>query len=84
MYGTITITIALAMMIATTLWLIVHLADAQWCHTRTTFTTTPLTPHSRPRAGVRKTAHRRTSASTSSLAMASGAASLRQALRKEE
>jgi hypothetical protein len=84
MDGATTITIALAMMIATTLWVNVHLADIDYCHACTTSVTVPLTPFSRTRAGVEKVAFRRTSATTTTLATDVSCASPGLALGKEE
>ncbi len=84
MDGTTTIANALAMMIATTLWVNVHLADIDYCHACTTSVTVHLTPFSRTRAGVEKVVFRRTSAGSTTLAMVLRGVTPRQAWRKEK
>jgi RHS repeat-associated protein len=55
MGSTMMIAIAFALILMATMWLNPHLADAQFCHARTTSMTTPLTPHARACAREPKT-----------------------------
>ncbi len=79
MCGMITISIALSLMIATTLWLNVHATATDYCPARTTSTMAPRIVFSRTGAGGEKVAQRRTSAGTYRLAMAKCASSTMEA-----